>query len=40
MRKFFEAIADDERRALIVLADIAIALLSAGLIVDVLKGLL
>jgi hypothetical protein len=39
MRKFFEAIADDERRALIVLADIAIALLSAGLVVD-LKGLL
>lgn len=40
MRKFFEAIEDDERRLLIVLADIAISLLSAGLLVDVLRDLL
>lgn len=40
MRKFFEAIEDNERRVLIVLADVPIALLSAGLVVDVLKDLL
>jgi len=40
MRNLFEAIEDDERRFLIVLADIAIALLSAGLVVDVLRELM
>jgi hypothetical protein len=40
MQKLFGDIADDERQVLIVLLDIAIALLSAGLVVDVLKGML
>ena len=39
MQKLFGDIADDERQVLIVLLDIAIALLSAGLVVEVLKGL-
>lgn len=40
MRKFIENIEDEERRVLIVLVDIAIALLSAGLVVDVVMTLL
>ena len=39
MQKLFGDIADDEREALIVLLDIGIALLSAGLVVDVLKSM-
>lgn len=39
MQKLFGDVSDEERKVLIVLLDIAIALLSAGLVVDVLKGL-
>jgi hypothetical protein len=40
MQKLFGDVSDEERQGLIVLLDIAIALLSAGIVVDLLKGLL